>query len=87
MFEDGYDGDALDYQQLKQDNINHKLTSIGNLRGFTASMAATPVDRKERRRMMKDPSIPTRHMYYSTRQGAGAGLHRLAELERTSTTL
>jgi hypothetical protein len=64
MFEDGYDGDALDYQQLKQDNINHKLTSIGNLRGFTASMAATPVDRKERRRMMKDPNIPARNMYY-----------------------
>lgn len=65
LFEDGYDGDALDYQQLKQDNINHKLTSIGNLRGFTAAMAATPVDRKERRRMMKDPTIPARHMYYS----------------------
>jgi hypothetical protein len=65
MFEDtGYDGDALDYQQLKQDNINHKLTSIGNLRGFTAAMAATPVDRKERRRMMKDPSIPARNMFY-----------------------
>ena len=64
MFEDGYDGDALDYQQLKQDNINHKLTSIGNLRGFTAAMAATPVDRKERRRMMKDPTIPARNMYY-----------------------
>ena len=64
MFEDGYDGDALDYQQLKQDNINHKLTSIGNLRGFTSAMAATPVDRKERRRMMKDPTIPARNMYY-----------------------
>jgi hypothetical protein len=65
LFEDnGYDGDALDYQQLKQDNINHKLTSIGNLRGFTSAMAATPVDRKERRRMMKDPTIPARHMYY-----------------------
>jgi hypothetical protein len=64
LFEDGYDGDALDYQQLKQDNINHKLTSIGNLRGFTSAMAATPVDRKERRRMMKDPTIPARNMYY-----------------------
>ena len=38
LFE-GYDGDAIDSQQLKQDNINHKLTSIGNLRGFTAAMA------------------------------------------------
>ena len=64
LFEDGYDGDALDYQQLKQDNINHKLTSIGNLRGFTSAMAATPVDRKERRRMMKDPTIPARNMFY-----------------------
>jgi hypothetical protein len=65
FFEDnGYDGDALDYQQLKQDNINHKLTSIGNLRGFTSAMAATPVDRKERRRMMKDPTIPARNMFY-----------------------
>jgi hypothetical protein len=64
LFEDGYDGDALDYQQLKQDNVNHKLTSIGNLRGFTAAMAATPVDRKQRTKMMRDPTIPARHMYY-----------------------
>jgi len=63
LFE-GYDGDAIDSQQLKQDNINHKLTSIGNLRGFTAAMAATPVDRKERTKMMRDPTIPARHMYY-----------------------
>jgi hypothetical protein len=41
LFE-GYEGDTLDSQQLKQDNVNHKLTSIGNLRGFTAAMAATP---------------------------------------------
>jgi hypothetical protein len=61
---EGYEGDTLDYQQLKQDNINHKLTSIGNLRGFTATMAATPVDRKARRKMMRDPSIPARHMFY-----------------------
>ena len=64
MLFDGYDGDALDYQQLKQDNINHKLTSIGNLRGFTSALAATPVDRKERLRMMRDPTIPARHMFY-----------------------
>ena len=63
LFE-GYDGDAIDSQQLKQDNINHKLTSIGNLRGFTAAMAATPVDRKERTKMMRDPKIPARRMYY-----------------------
>jgi len=63
LFE-GYDGDTLDSQQLKQDNINHKLTSIGNLRGFTAAMAATPVDRKQRTKMMRDPTIPARHMYY-----------------------
>ncbi len=61
---EGYDGDTLDYQQLKQDNVNHKLTSIGNLRPFTATLAATPVDRKERRRMMRDPTIPARRMYY-----------------------
>ena len=61
---DGYDGDTLDYQQLKQDNVNHKLTSIGNLRGFTATMAATPVDRKARRKMMRDPTIPARRMFY-----------------------
>jgi hypothetical protein len=63
LFE-GYDGDTLDSQQLKQDNVNHKLTSIGNLRGFTAAMAATPVDRKQRTKMMRDPTIPARHMYY-----------------------
>ena len=63
LFE-GYDGDAIDSQQLKQDNINHKLTSIGNLRGFTAAMASTPVDRKERTRMMRDPKIPARRMFY-----------------------
>ena len=63
LFE-GYDGDTLDAQQLKQDNINHKLTSIGNLRGFTAAMASTPVDRKQRTKMMRDPTIPARHMYY-----------------------
>ena len=63
LFE-GYDGDTLDAQQLKQDNVNHKLTSIGNLRGFTAAMAATPVDRKQRTKMMRDPTIPARHMYY-----------------------
>ena len=63
LFE-GYDGDTLDSQQLKQDNINHKLTSIGNLRGFTAAMASTPVDRKQRTKMMRDPTIPARHMYY-----------------------
>ncbi len=63
LFE-GYDGDAIDSQQLKQDNINHKLTSIGNLRGFTATMAATPVDRKERTKMMRDPKIPARRMFY-----------------------
>jgi hypothetical protein len=63
LFE-GYDGDTLDSQQLKQDNINHRLTSIGNLRGFTAAMAATPVDRKQRTKMMRDPTIPARHMYY-----------------------
>ena len=63
LFE-GYDGDTLDSQQLKQDNVNHKLTSIVNLRGFTAAMAATPVDRKQRTKMMRDPTIPARHMYY-----------------------
>ena len=63
LFE-GYEGDTLDAQQLKQDNVNHKLTSIGNLRGFTAAMAATPVDRKQRTKMMRDPTIPARHMYY-----------------------
>jgi hypothetical protein len=63
LFE-GYEGDMLDAQQLKQDNVNHKLTSIGNLRGFTAAMAATPVDRKQRTKMMRDPTIPARHMYY-----------------------
>ena len=61
---EGYDGDALDYQQLKQDNVNHKLTSIGNLRPFTATLAATPVDRKARLAMMKDPTIPARRMFY-----------------------
>ena len=63
LFE-GHEGDTLDAQQLKQDNVNHKLTSIGNLRGFTAAMAATPVDRKQRTKMMRDPTIPARHMYY-----------------------
>ena len=63
LFE-GYEGDTLDSQQLKQDNINHRLTSIGNLRGFTAAMASTPVDRKQRTKMMRDPTIPARHMYY-----------------------
>ena len=63
LFE-GYEGDTLDAQQLKQDNVNHKLTSIGNLRGFTAARAATPVDRKQRTKMMRDPTIPARHMYY-----------------------
>lgn len=63
-FEEGYDGDSLDYQQLKQDNVNHKLTSIGNLRGFTSSMAAVPVDKKDRLRMMKDPTIAKRRMTY-----------------------
>ena len=63
LFE-GYEGDTLDAQQLKQDNINHRLTSIGNLRGFTAAMASTPVDRKQRTKMMRDPTIPARHMYY-----------------------
>lgn len=64
MMDDGYSGDTLDYQQLKQDNINHKLTSIGNLRPFTAALAATPVDKKERLRMMRDPTIPARRMHY-----------------------
>jgi hypothetical protein len=63
LFE-GYEGDTLDAQQLKQDNINHKLTSIGSLEAFTAAMAATPVDRKQRTKMMRDPTIPARHMYY-----------------------
>ena len=63
-FEEGYEGDSLDYQQLKQDNVNHKLTSIGNLRGFTSAMAAVPVDKKDRLRMMKDPTIAKRHMTY-----------------------
>ena len=63
LFE-GYEGDTLDSQQLKQDNINHKLTSIGSLEAFTAAMAATPVDRKQRTKMMRDPTIPARHMYY-----------------------
>ena len=63
LFE-GYEGDTLDAQQLKQDNVNHKLTSIGSLEAFTAAMAATPVDRKQRTKMMRDPTIPARHMYY-----------------------
>jgi hypothetical protein len=63
LFE-GYEGDTLDSQQLKQDNINHKLTSIGSLEAFTGAMAATPVDRKQRTKMMRDPTIPARHMYY-----------------------
>jgi hypothetical protein len=64
MFDSGYEGDHLDAQQLKKDNFNHKLTSLGNLPVYVKSMSSVSVDRKERRRMMKDPTIPARRMNY-----------------------
>ena len=62
---DGYTGDTLDAGQLKKDTVNHKLTSLGNLHVFTKTMASTPVDRKERRRQMRDPSRPARAMSWN----------------------
>ena len=62
---DGYTGDSLDAGQLKKDTVNHKLTSLGNLHVFTKTMASTPVDRKERRRQMRDPNRPARAMSWN----------------------